>query len=44
MAIKWLMVDNFLSFGENNFVHLVRLGVLRLLIGTPNQGGKNFDH
>jgi hypothetical protein len=40
-AIKWLMVDNFLSFGENNFVPFSKIRGLTVVNSVPpNQGGK----
>ena len=40
-SIKWLMVDNFLSFGEDNFVSFSKLKGLNIVNSLPsNQGGK----
>jgi DNA repair exonuclease SbcCD ATPase subunit len=40
-AIKWLMIDNFLSFGENNYLPLSKLRGLNVVNSLPaNQGGK----
>lgn len=40
-GIKWLMIDNFLSFGENNFVSLNKLKGLTIVNSLPeNTGGK----
>jgi DNA repair exonuclease SbcCD ATPase subunit len=40
-SIKWLMVDNFLSFGEKNFVSFSKLKGLNIVNSLPsNQGGK----
>lgn len=40
-AIKWLMIDNFLSFGENNFASFTKLKGLTVVNSLPsNQGGK----
>jgi DNA repair exonuclease SbcCD ATPase subunit len=40
-SVKWIMVDNFLSFGENNYVPFSKLKGLTVVNSTPaNQGGK----
>ena len=40
-AIKWLMINNFLSFGEENYVPFSRLKGLTVVNSIPaNQGGK----
>lgn len=40
-AIKWIMVDNFLSFGENNYAPFSKLRGLTIVNSIPaNQGGK----
>lgn len=40
-SIKWVMVDNFLSFGENNYVPFNKLRGLTVVNSIPaNQGGK----
>lgn len=40
-AIKWIMIDNFLSFGEQNYVPFSRLNGLTIVNSIPaNQGGK----
>lgn len=40
-SIKWVMVDNFLSFGENNYVPFSKLRGLTVVNSIPpNQGGK----
>ena len=40
-AIKWVMIDNFLSFGENNYVPFSKLKGLTVVNSIPaNQGGK----
>jgi DNA repair exonuclease SbcCD ATPase subunit len=40
-TLKWIMVDNFLSFGEKNYVPLSRLKGLTVVNSLPaNQGGK----
>jgi DNA repair exonuclease SbcCD ATPase subunit len=40
-AIKWIMIDNFLSFGENNYVPFSRFKGLTIVNSIPaNQGGK----
>lgn len=40
-AIKWLMVDNFLSFGEDNYLPFSKLKGLTVVNSAPaNQGGK----
>lgn len=40
-SIKWIMVDNFLSFGENNYVPFNKLNGLTVVNSIPaNQGGK----
>jgi hypothetical protein len=40
-SIKWIMVDNFLSFGENNYVPFNKLKGLTIVNSVPaNQGGK----
>jgi hypothetical protein len=40
-AIRWIMVDNFLSFGEENFFPLNKLKGLTVVNSLPaNQGGK----
>ncbi len=39
--IKWLMIDNFLSFGENNYAPFSKLKGLTIVNSVPaNQGGK----
>lgn len=40
-SIKWIMVDNFLSFGESNYVPFTKLKGLTIVNSIPpNQGGK----
>lgn len=40
-AIKWIMIDNFLSFGEQNYIPFSRLNGLTIVNSIPaNQGGK----
>lgn len=40
-SIKWLMIDNFLSFGENNYIPFSKLKGLTVVNSSPsNQGGK----
>jgi DNA repair exonuclease SbcCD ATPase subunit len=40
-SVKWIMVDNFLSFGENNYVPFSKLKGLTIVNSNPsNQGGK----
>ena len=40
-SVKWIMVDNFLSFGENNYVPFSKLKGLTVVNSSPaNQGGK----
>jgi DNA repair exonuclease SbcCD ATPase subunit len=40
-SIKWIMLDNFLSFGENNFVPFTRFKGFTIVNSIPaNQGGK----
>ena len=40
-SLKWLMIDNFLSFGEKNYVPLSSINGLTIVNSTPsNQGGK----
>jgi DNA repair exonuclease SbcCD ATPase subunit len=40
-AIKWVMIDNFLSFGEENYVAFSKLKGLTIVNSIPaNQGGK----
>ena len=40
-AIKWVMVDNFLSFGSNNYLPCSKLKGLTIVNSVPaNQGGK----
>tara|TARA_R110000782_G_scaffold21299_1_gene57343 strand:- start:33012 stop:35372 length:2361 start_codon:yes stop_codon:yes gene_type:complete len=40
-SVKWIMVDNFLSFGEKNFVPFSKLSGLTIVNSIPaNQGGK----
>lgn len=40
-SIKWIMIDNFLSFGENNYVPFSKLKGLTVVNSIPaNQGGK----
>jgi DNA repair exonuclease SbcCD ATPase subunit len=40
-TIKWLKWDNFMSYGEGNFIDFTNLNKLVLLSSTPaNQGGK----
>ncbi|NIQ17034.1 MAG: hypothetical protein GTO02_22410, partial [Candidatus Dadabacteria bacterium] len=39
--IRWLAMDNFLSFGENNMLHSSKLHGLNIVTSNPlNQGGK----
>jgi DNA repair exonuclease SbcCD ATPase subunit len=39
--IKWIMIDNFLSFGENNYVPINKLNGLTVVNSSPsNMGGK----
>lgn len=39
--IKWLMIDNFLSFGENNYVPFSKIKGLTIVNSVPaNTGGK----
>jgi hypothetical protein len=39
--IKWLMINNFLSFGEDNYLPLGKLNGLTVVNSSPsNQGGK----
>ena len=41
-SIKWMMIDNFLSFGSENFVPYSNLKGLTIVNSTPsNQGGKS---
>jgi len=40
-SVKWIMVDNFLSFGENNYVPFSKLKGLTVVNSIPsNTGGK----
>jgi len=40
-SIKWLMIDNFLSFGENNYIPFEKMRGLTVVNSVPaNQGGK----
>lgn len=40
-SIKWLMIDNFLSFGEENYIPFSKLKGLTVVNSVPaNQGGK----
>lgn len=40
-VLKWLYIDNFLSFGDNNFISLGKLSGLNVVTSNPpNQGGK----
>lgn len=40
-SLRWLMIDNFLSYGENNFISLDKLKGLTVVNSTPqNQSGK----
>ena len=40
--IKWLMIDNFLSFGENNYIPMNKLNGLTVVNSSPsNTGGKS---
>ena len=40
-SVKWIMVDNFLSFGEHNYVPFSKLKGLTVVNSVPaNQGGK----
>lgn len=40
-SLKWIMVDNFLSFGEKNYVPFSKLRGLTVVNSNPsNQGGK----
>lgn len=40
-SIKWLMINNFLSFGENNYLPFSKLKGLNVVNSLPaNQGGK----
>jgi hypothetical protein len=40
-SIKWVMIDNFLSFGESNYVPFSKLKGLTVVNSIPaNQGGK----
>lgn len=40
-SVKWIMVDNFLSFGDNNYVPFNKLRGLTVVNSIPaNQGGK----
>ena len=40
-SIKWIMIDNFLSFGEQNYVPFTKLKGLTIVNSIPaNQGGK----
>jgi hypothetical protein len=40
-SIKWLMIDNFLSFGNENFIQFSKLNGLTIVNSIPeNQGGK----
>lgn len=41
-SIKWIMIDNFLSFGEQNYVPFTKLKGLTIVNSIPaNQGGKS---
>ena len=41
-SIKWMMIDNFLSFGENNYVPFGKMEGLTVVNSVPaNQGGKS---
>jgi len=40
-SIKWVMIDNFLSFGENNYLPFSKVKGLTIVNSNPpNQGGK----
>lgn len=40
-SVKWIMIDNFLSFGENNYIPFSKLKGLTVVNSVPaNQGGK----
>lgn len=40
-SIKWIMIDNFLSFGEQNYIPFTKLKGLTVVNSIPpNQGGK----
>lgn len=40
-SIKWIMMDNFLSFGENNYIPFNKMNGLTIVNSIPpNQGGK----
>lgn len=40
-SIKWIMIDNFLSFGEENYIPFTKLKGLTVVNSIPpNQGGK----
>jgi DNA repair exonuclease SbcCD ATPase subunit len=40
-SIKWVMIDNFLSFGEQNYIPFTKLKGLTIVNSIPpNQGGK----
>ena len=40
-SIKWIKIDNFLSFGDNNFIPFNKLKGLTIVNSVPsNQGGK----
>jgi DNA repair exonuclease SbcCD ATPase subunit len=40
-SVKWVMIDNFLSFGEQNYVPFTKLKGLTIVNSIPaNQGGK----
>ena len=40
-SIRWIMINNFLSFGEDNYVPFSKLKGLTIVNSTPaNQGGK----
>lgn len=40
-SLKWLYIDNFLSFGDKNFIPFTKLNGLNLVTSNPpNQGGK----
>jgi len=40
-SIKWIMIDNFLSFGENNYIPFSKFKGLTVVNSIPgNQGGK----
>ena len=40
-SIKWIMINNFLSFGENNYIPFSKMKGLTIVNSVPaNQGGK----